>query len=239
MLPVKKVVSQTLSILGRAVAPAEQLALIKSSGADREVKDLLRQCLITAIHFQSASKENLEKSKTLVRKSDGDVCEISSRAAAFTAASAMKLKKWSDVEEMLQMTKSCPPAITSSIRIRALAEQSKLDEALAELENVLIFEEDVFGTANYCVSDEALDSLCEAIKSQPETAEKMKRFRSLQRLVTKYGRRTEKSIEELLFAPIRLENAATSSADDEEFVKSDRFGEFVKQIPYLNEQSEI
>ena len=103
MLSVKKAVSQTVSILGRSVALTDQLALIKKSGADREIKDLLRQCLIAAMNFQSSSKESLEKSKTLVRKND-NLCEISSRSAAFTAASAMKLKKWNDVDEMLQLS---------------------------------------------------------------------------------------------------------------------------------------
>lgn len=158
MLPVKKAVSRAALILGRAVAPAEQLAMIKNSSADREIKGLLRQCLIAAMNFQSSSKENLEKSKTLVRKT-GSTCEISCRSAAFTAASAMKLKKWNDVDEMLQLTTLCPPAITSSIRIKALAEQSKLDEALLELEKVLMFEEEVFSSGNYSVSDEAVSSL--------------------------------------------------------------------------------
>ncbi|EGT41865.1 hypothetical protein CAEBREN_13899 [Caenorhabditis brenneri] len=194
------------------------------------------------MNFQSSSKESLEKSKTLVRKND-NLCEISSRSAAFTAASAMKLKKWNDVDEMLQLSSYCPPAITSSIRIKSFAEQSKLNEALLELEKVLMFEEEVFFSGNYSVSDEALDSLCEAIKSEPETTEKMKRFRNLQRLVTKYGRRTEKSIEELLFSPLRVENTQVEEEEEETkketFVKSEKFQEFVKQIPYLKDDEKL
>lgn len=235
MLAVKKAATQTVSILGRSVVPLEQLALIKKSRVDREVKDVIRQCLITAMNFESSSKESLEKSKTLVRKS-GDSCEITSRSAAFTAASALKLKKWNDVDDMLQLSTHCPPAITSSIRIKSLAEQSKLNEALAELEKVLMFEEEVFFTSNYSVSDEALDSLCEAIKSSSETTEEMKRFRNLQRLVTKYERRTSTTIEDLLFSPIHLEKSEQDTEPiGEKFVKSEKFEDFVKQIPYMKE----
>uniref|UniRef100_A0A8R1HLA2 Uncharacterized protein n=1 Tax=Caenorhabditis japonica TaxID=281687 RepID=A0A8R1HLA2_CAEJA len=198
----------------------------------------MRKCLLTAMHFQSTSKEGLEKSKTLVRK-NGDLCEISSRAAAFAAASALKLKKWKDVDEMLHLTSNAPPVISSSIRICALSEQAKLNEALTELEKLLCLEETLYLTENYCVSDEALDSLCEAIKAQPDSTEKMKRFRNLQRSVTKYGRRTEKSIEELLFTPIRFENStfpATISDTNESFAKSDKFDTFVRQIPYLKDE---
>ncbi|CAO4362497.1 unnamed protein product [Caenorhabditis nigoni] len=236
MLPIKKAVTQTVSILGRSVSPTEQLALIKKSNADREIRDLLRQCLISAMNFESSSKESLEKSKTLVRKA-GDTCEISSRSAAFTAASAMKLKKWNDVDEMLQMATYCPPAITTSIRVKSLAEQSKFNEALSELEKVLMFEEEVFSTGNYSISDEALNALCDAIKAEPESTEKMKRFRNLQRLVTKYGRRTDKSIEDMLFSPIRLENSEPEEEKvDPEFMKSQKFQDFVKQIPYLKDE---
>ena len=158
MLTVKKAVTGTVSVLGRSVAPLEQMTLIKNSKIDREVKDVLRQCLITAMNFESSSKDSLDKSKTLVRKS-GDSCEITSRSAAFTAASAMKLKKWNDVDDMLRLSTHCPPVITSSIRIRSLAEQSKLSEALSELEKVLMFEEEVFSTSNYSVSDEAVSKV--------------------------------------------------------------------------------
>lgn len=235
MMSVKKV-SQTVSILGRYIAPSEQLTLIKKSGADREIKDLLRECLIASMNYQSSSKESLEKTKTLVRKTGGS-CEISSRSAAFAAASAMKLKKWNDVDEMLQSSTYCPPAITSSIRIKTLAEQSKLNEALLELEKVLMFEEEVFYSGNYSVSDEALDSLCNAIKSEAESTEKMKRFRNLQRIVTKYGRRTEKSIEELLFTPIHVENnESMEKAVDKSFLETEKFDDFVKRIPYLKDE---
>lgn len=270
MLSVKRAATQAVSILGREVAPTEQLALVKGSGADRETKDLLRQCLITAMHFQSPSKENLEKSKTLVRKTSDESCEITSRSAAFTAASALKLKKWSDVDEMLQMTTCCPPAIPMSIRIRALAEQSKLDEALAELEKVLFFEEEVFKTENYSVSEEAVSPNYRffhkkfdspifswilsvkqsspsrkllirywSIENESIISYQMKRFRSLQRLITKYNRRTEKSIEDLLFSAIRVPGPITTSSesrDDDKFISSEKFSDFVKKIPYLKNE---
>uniref|UniRef100_A0A1I7U8Y5 Origin recognition complex subunit 6 n=1 Tax=Caenorhabditis tropicalis TaxID=1561998 RepID=A0A1I7U8Y5_9PELO len=237
MLSTKKAVAQAVSILGRSASLTDQLLLIKKSGTDREVKDLLRQCIITAMNYQSTDHKNLEKSMIIVRK-NGGLCEISSRSAAFAAASAMKLKQWHNVDEMLASTSYCPPAIPMSIRIKALAEQSKLNEALTELEKVLMLEEEVFYSGNYSISDEALDALCEAIKSKPESSDTMKRFRNIQRAITKYERRTEKTIEDILLSPIRVEciETTTQSETVETFVKSDRFEEFVKKIPYLKEE---
>ncbi|CAB3408406.1 unnamed protein product [Caenorhabditis bovis] len=235
MLVAKKAV-QVASILCHSLSPAEQINFVKSIPVDRNTKSVLRECLICAMSYESSNKEEFVKAKTMVKKNKG-VCEIVSRSAAFTAAAALKLKKWSDVDKMLEYAEYSPPVITSSIRICALAAQSRLDEALDELEKVLMKEEEVFGTQNYCVSEQALDELCEAIKLVPDSTEKMKRFRNLQRMVTKYGRRTTKSISELLYTPIRLPNIQTSTESPKEFIETDKFDEFVKSIPYLKDES--
>ncbi|CAI5438575.1 unnamed protein product [Caenorhabditis angaria] len=231
MIPARK---SALTVVFGKMKVADQLNLVKNMNVDRETKDALRQCFIASMNYQSTSKENLEKSKTLIRKTNG-ICEISSRSAAFTAGSALKLKRWKDFDEVLPFTICCPPVIQNSLKIMGLAQQLKFDEALNELENVLMLEEIVFGTENYCVSDQALDILCDEIKKAEDSIEKMKRFRNLQRIVTKYNRRTTKTIDDLLFSPLRINSSSTisqSSSLPSEFLNSQKFQDFVKDIPY-------
>uniref|UniRef100_A0A914ZZX3 Uncharacterized protein n=1 Tax=Parascaris univalens TaxID=6257 RepID=A0A914ZZX3_PARUN len=114
---------------------------------------------------------------------------------------AISLDELNVAKKLLELVPTVVHVLATSLRVQLLSRLGCLDEALMQLE--LVLNEDVprFDVKSK-LADEALDELCAAIKAKPDSVLEMRRFRYLQRLLTKYQRRTKCTVEELLRATL-------------------------------------
>ncbi|CAD6186232.1 unnamed protein product [Caenorhabditis auriculariae] len=196
---------RTVSILGDLAKTSvnDQLTRLKEQKLDRIERESSRECLLAASLYSEGKKANVDRIAKLLKKSSADN-ELRARTAAFGAALALKTMRLDKAHVLLEQTTKCPPIISTSIRVCVFSKEAKVDEALKELERTLTHEEILFDTENYSISEEALDTLHSVIKELPETSHQMKKFRTLQRMITRYGRRSKKSIDECLNSPFTL-----------------------------------
>ncbi|CAJ0930153.1 unnamed protein product, partial [Mesorhabditis belari] len=152
------------------------------------------------------AKGDVASLKTMhtIMKQQKDADELASRAAAYTVALGLKLNRLKEAEKFLPKTKYCPTVIRRSLQIMFEIKQGRVDYAIDLLEDVLNEEEEVYMSENQCISEQALDALYQAINSKENTADQMKRFRNLQRILTACNRRTNRSIDELLESQIEV-----------------------------------
>ncbi|VDN30834.1 unnamed protein product [Cylicostephanus goldi] len=127
-----------------------------------------------------------------------------------------------------------PPIIRRSLSVNVLVKEGLLDEAIDEMEDCLQEEDAVFNSENSCISDEALDTLCNSIKEREDTQRQMQRFRTLQRVLTAYHRRSTKTLEELLHTPLYVDGVEESTEHEPAIDLSDKI---IAQVPeFLSEE---
>uniref|UniRef100_A0A0M3HFI6 CTLH domain-containing protein n=1 Tax=Ascaris lumbricoides TaxID=6252 RepID=A0A0M3HFI6_ASCLU len=119
------------------------------------------------------------------------------RVLYYSVHLALSLDELNVAKELLELVPNVVHVLATSLRVQLLSRLGCLNEALMQLE--LVLNEDVprFDVKSK-ITDEALDELCAAIKAKPDSVLEMRRFRYLQRLLTKYQRRTMRTVEELL-----------------------------------------
>lgn len=229
---------KSITVFGRVGTAAEHLEDLKSVKLDRLTKEEARKCILAASFYEKPSTSGLEKIKTMVAKNT-EPSELTARIAAFGAATALKLNNFKDADSMLRSADLCPSIIFDSLRINSLAGQDRIHEALDVLEGVLLHEEHHFRTENYSVCEESLDKIHQAIKDREESSMEMKRFRSIQRLITKYGRRSQLTLEEALRAPLEVQPIEAEPEASEELEEVMESG-IIEQVPhFLSEKRNV
>ncbi|KHJ94772.1 hypothetical protein OESDEN_05293 [Oesophagostomum dentatum] len=186
-----------------SIMPSDTSTVVQVVGKlGRSSKQQCREVDLAAAFYKEGKRSSLKKLMKIVTKQK-DMNEASSRCAAFAAALAVKVGKFSEAHEMIEHAPMTPPVIRRSLLINILTSEGRLDDAIDEMEKCLQEEDSVFNSDNSCISDEALDTLCNAIKAKDDTHQQMKRFRTIQRVLTDYNRRSTKSVEELLHTPLQ------------------------------------
>ncbi|KAJ1350943.1 hypothetical protein KIN20_006873 [Parelaphostrongylus tenuis] len=199
---------------GSSVMSTAKNEVVRVSGKlNRNAKEQSRECELAAAFYKEGTRSGFRKLAKLITKQK-NVSEVTSRSAAFAAALALKLGKVQEAHQMLSHVTMSPPVIRRSLVVSVLTNEGRLDDALDEVEKCLHEEDIVFNSENSCISNEALDQLCNAIKERTDTQKQMKRFRSLQRVLTDYDRRTSKSIDELLHSPLHIASTEEDFAED-------------------------
>ncbi|KJH45297.1 hypothetical protein DICVIV_08673 [Dictyocaulus viviparus] len=189
---------------GSSVIKAKENEVVKIYGKlQRTTKEESRECELAAAFYKKGTGSGFRKLVKIVTKQKNKN-EATSRSAAFAVALALKLNKVQEAHRMLSYVTMSPPIIKRSLVIRTLTIEGRLDDALDEMEDCLQEEEKIFNSENSCISNEALDKLCDAIKARTDTQKQMRRFRALQRVITDYNRRSTKSIDELLHTPLNI-----------------------------------
>ncbi|VDK44915.1 unnamed protein product [Anisakis simplex] len=167
-------------------------------------------------------------------KSDKQITKAySNRAVYFCIHLALILDNLEIASEFFKWLPPDVHILGTSLRVQLLSRMGHLQEALSQLERVLNEDVPRFDT-NHKIVDEALDVLCGAIKSSPDSLLEMRRFRYLQRLLTKYERRSKCTINELLCAKVldvtdgQLEQDVYGNKLDDATIKK-----IVKIAPYI------
>ncbi|KAE9420477.1 hypothetical protein Angca_002069, partial [Angiostrongylus cantonensis] len=206
-------------------------AVVKVNGKlQRSSKEQSRECELAAAFYKEGKRRGFRKLMKIITKQK-NVSEVTSRSAAFAAALALKLGKVQEAHQMLSYVTMSPPVIRRSLVISVLTTEGRLDDALDELEKCLHEEDVIFNSENSCVSNEALDKLCNAIKERTDTQKQMKRFRALQRVITDFDRRSSKSIDELLHSPLHV--ASTEEDFVDEPSKIPLTDKIIGQVPHF------
>lgn len=199
---------------GSSVISTAKNEVIKVSGKlQRSAKEESRECELAAAFYKEGKRSSFRKLTKIITKQK-NVSEATSRSAAFAAALALKLGKVQEAHRMLSHVTMSPPVIRRSLVVSVLTNEGRLDDALDEVEKCLHEEDVVFNSENSCISNEALDQLCNAIKERKDTQKQMKRFRALQRVLTDYDRRSSKSIDELLHSPLYVGSTEDDFTDE-------------------------
>ncbi|WKX92476.1 hypothetical protein Q1695_010476 [Nippostrongylus brasiliensis] len=130
-------------------------AVVKRSGkVPRSVKEQERECGLAAAFFKEGKRSSLRKLMKIVAKQK-ESNELTGRSAAFAAALAIKLGKYSEAHSMLTYASATPAVICSSLLVKLLSSEARFDDALDEVENCLQNEDELFNTANSSISNEA------------------------------------------------------------------------------------
>nr|CDJ81268.1 Protein Y48G8AL.7 [Haemonchus contortus] len=212
------------------VSTAGENTVIQASGKlARSSKQQSRECELAAAFYKEGKRGSLRKLMKIVTKQK-ETSEATSRSAAFAAALALKLDKLPEAHEMMSYVTMTPAVIRRSLLVTILATEDRLDEALDEMEKCLQEEDVVFHSENSCISDEALDKLCYAIKKRDDTQKQMQRFRALQRVITTYKRRSTKSIDNLLHTPLHI---APIEEETPEPLKVPLTDKVIAQVPHF------
>ncbi|VDL79350.1 unnamed protein product [Nippostrongylus brasiliensis] len=205
-------------------------AVVKRSGkVPRSVKEQERECGLAAAFFKEGKRSSLRKLMKIVAKQK-ESNELTGRSAAFAAALAIKLGKYSEAHSMLTYASATPAVIRSSLLVKLLSSEARFDDALDEVENCLQNEDELFNTANSSISNEALDDLCNAIRARDDTQKQMQRFRALQRLLTTYNRRCTKTVDELLCTPIQVTAIEDKPLESPQIPLTDKV---ISEIPHF------
>ncbi|KHN73224.1 hypothetical protein Tcan_11989 [Toxocara canis] len=123
------------------------------------------------------------------------------RVLYFSIHLALILDELDVAKELFELAPTGVHVLATSLRVQLLSRLGRLNDALMQLEYVLNEDVPRFDVKRK-IADEALDELCAAIKVKPNSVIEMRRFRYLQRLLTKYDRRTKCTINELLNAAL-------------------------------------
>lgn len=187
-----------------SVASKAEIALVPKSGRlARSSKEQVRECELAASFYKEGKRSGFRKLAKIVARQK-ERSEATSRAAAFATALALKLNKPLEAHDMLSYATMSPAVIRRSLLVNILTFEGRIDDALDEIEKCLQEEDVVFNSENACISDEALDKLCHAIKARDDTHIQMQRFRALQRVITAHNRRTTKPVDDLLHTPLHV-----------------------------------
>uniref|UniRef100_A0A0R3S472 TPR_REGION domain-containing protein n=1 Tax=Elaeophora elaphi TaxID=1147741 RepID=A0A0R3S472_9BILA len=179
--------------------------------------------------YQANTKDALSVVVSLAREDCEKGTSTANRLLYLAMDMALNQDRVDVAEEMYKLLPRRVHVLATSLKIRLFVRQKRFWDALQEVEKVLN-EDTTSLDVSMKISKSVMDEFYEALSTRDDAFDEAKRLFTLQRLLSKYNKRTRKSLHELLLSDMYIPSGKNSMKSNLK-IDGDILDKIMEQVP--------